>query len=507
MEQSRSHRSHQRPAAQRGLTLSQLWGLTSLLAVFMILDLKRVRPNDFWWHLRAGELISAQGQIPHTDLFTFSQFGQPWVYQSWLAELAMAWLYRLGDLPLVIFAHTLIVGLAFWLLFRVVLRAARGDMRIAAVTLLAACLLNVENWDVRPQMFSFLFFALTLYLIERHRRGGSNRWLWVLPPVMLLWANTHGAFVFGLFLVVLYGLTLLFSRWKQKTLSQWRPLAAEVLPLGLSGAASFATPIGLGVIPYVLGFMQHDVTRTMNLEFMPSSVRTLSGAGLVGVGVVLALVLIQSGYRPDTFENLSGISFLLLAFYSRRMIPWLGFVAAPVLATGLLHLQGGIAKERRGSPRLNTLLAAGLIALGALTLPWLRPHLPLLPDVNRSYLLPENPVEATERLCLPGETPARVFAEMGYASYIEWACLEAQPFVDTRVEQFPSDQWMEYLALNAGQYNWQDILNAYDVTHLMLRFANQSTLIQAAGQSPCWEERYRNADGVLFARRFISECS
>ncbi len=41
------------------------------------------------------------------------------------------------------------------------------------------------------------FCCVTLICLERFRQGHS-RALWILPPLFLIWVNTHGTFVFGL---------------------------------------------------------------------------------------------------------------------------------------------------------------------------------------------------------------------------------------------------------------------------------------------------------------------
>ena len=40
--------------------------LTFLLGVFPLKD------TDIYWHLRTGDLIRQTGQVPHTDIFTFT---------------------------------------------------------------------------------------------------------------------------------------------------------------------------------------------------------------------------------------------------------------------------------------------------------------------------------------------------------------------------------------------------------------------------------------------------
>ena len=69
------------------LTLDDVWLLAPVLGMMAWLASAPVGPEDFWWHLRTGQIIAQTGQIPNTDLFTFSRAGLPWTNQAWLAQL------------------------------------------------------------------------------------------------------------------------------------------------------------------------------------------------------------------------------------------------------------------------------------------------------------------------------------------------------------------------------------------------------------------------------------
>ena len=51
---------------------------------------------DAWWHLRTGELITASHSVPHSDPYSYTRFGQPWVAHEWLSDVVIYRLYRAG---------------------------------------------------------------------------------------------------------------------------------------------------------------------------------------------------------------------------------------------------------------------------------------------------------------------------------------------------------------------------------------------------------------------------
>jgi hypothetical protein len=133
-----------------------------------------------------------------------------------------------------------------------------------------------------------------------------------------------------------------------------------------------------------------------------------------------------------------------------------------------------------------------------LSLPWLRPYVPM-PRWRRPYLSSDTPVEAVAFLCdLP--EPGRVFHTEGYGSYMIWACPEVPVFADTRIELYPEEQWMDYLALGGARYDWQALLDRYGIDTLLLRREGQEKLIEAATAAPEWERLYEDDEAVILQR-------
>src|SRR6476619_315879 len=52
--------------------------------------------GDVSWHIATGEWILDHRAIPHTDPFSFTWAGKPWVPIEWLAELLFGAAYRLA---------------------------------------------------------------------------------------------------------------------------------------------------------------------------------------------------------------------------------------------------------------------------------------------------------------------------------------------------------------------------------------------------------------------------
>jgi len=275
-----------------------------------------------------------------------------------------------------------------------------------------------------------------------------------------------------------------------------------LLVTGLSAAATMLTPLGLGMVDYVLGFLRHPVTRSLNQEFMPPTIRTQSGQLFFGFLAVWIALLLVSRHRPSLHESIPLLLFGGLALMAARNTAWFGFVAAPTMAASLRYWasDGRVGTDTCvGRPRISRALAMLVALLALLSLPWFRPHLPLPPE-RRAYVSPETPVRAVAFLRdLP--QPLRAFHEMGYGSYMMWASPEVPVFIDTRIELYPAAQWTDYIALSQARYDWEAILERYGIDTLLLQREAQEPLIEAATLSPGWKVCYEDGQSVIFQRR------
>ena len=250
----------------------------------------------------------------------------------------------------------------------------------------------------------------------------------------------------------------------------------ELAGAGLAALAALTiNPQGpLGIVRYVLGFLQSKATVDLNMEFAPLTIRSGGGVLFVVTALLLVAALVHSKKRLPTDQLLGLVSLAALSLFTRRVIPWYGLIYIPALAV-LLH--GWWTKPRPfqvGVPMFNYIIL-GFFALSLiLSMPWLRPQLPSL--IHRPPLLSDTtPIAATDFLCrtLPagellhsseagflGETrllsgqPSGAWPKgyqfQAFASYQIDGCPQLPVFLDTRFELYPMEQWNDYTAVTTG---------------------------------------------------------
>src|ERR1700722_13738613 len=102
---------------------------------------------DIWWHLKTGQYITEHKSIPHTDPFSYTRAGQPWIAHEWLTEHLLYQIQRIAGYGGLIVFFAAIVGAAFFLLY---LRCGAAPY-IAGVATLFAAWATAPLWGVRPQ--------------------------------------------------------------------------------------------------------------------------------------------------------------------------------------------------------------------------------------------------------------------------------------------------------------------------------------------------------------------
>jgi hypothetical protein len=531
-----SQRSVMRHAIRRTrpatLTLDHVWLAAGLMLIALRPLLTPIPPFDFWWHLATGRAIVAQGAIPIVDTFSYTRAGQPFYNQGWLAELLMYVMYQLGNVHLIVIVQSVVMALAYGLLLRLcVIRSGRLRLSVALL-LLTTLPLSFSNWVVRPQSYTFPFFVGFLTILTEYRLGRANR-LWLMPLLMALWVNMHGAFILGLALIGITFVSELLKTFRRRLIENKKPRTKNeadappgelqttdsrqpttdtashfsmlnpqfLLWGGLTALATLLNPRGLGVLSYVRNLLGSNAVTTLVEEWAPPTIRDPGGNGLIFflflIGAVT--VLIYARTRPDLTDMLLFGAFLWLALGATRNIVWFGFVATPlVVAQAATLLPAPAARRSPGAPVLNAALIGLLSLLLLLSLPWIKPA--LLPPSFGALLSEDTPVAAVDAMRAASTRPRHLFHTEGFGSYLMWAAPEQPVFIDTRIELYPYQQWVDYI--NLGQANnVADLLGKYDIDGLLLNKKRQAALVTTARADPAWLVRYEDEQTIYLLKQ------
>ena len=294
--------------------------------------------GDTGWHIRIGEWIMAHGQVPHTDMFSFTKPGQPFFAWEWLWDLGAAWLYDRWGMAAVVMASLLVIAFATVLLYRLVYRRCGNPLVSILLTGLAAAGASV-HWLARPHLVTMLMMLVFLTLLEDVREGQT--WLlWTLPVLMILWTNLHGGFPIGIIIVGSYGAGELLRAVVTRDSAERRASLRAAWPYLAATAgcalASFLNPYGYQLHVHMWEYLSDPFQLKYIVEFRSADFHT-PPALFLELMLVLGLgAMVWYGRRRQFAEVLLIAGFGHLSLVMARNMPIYMLAGAPIVAGPLV---------------------------------------------------------------------------------------------------------------------------------------------------------------------------
>ncbi len=489
-----------------------------LLLIIANFALQPLTEPDFGWHLRTGlDLLLSGGRLPALDPYSHTMPDWPWVEHAWLTDLVLGWLYRTGGPAggLLVIAFFGLVTTAAWII------AARTGQAIRPIRL-AVCALSL--WvalpflGARTQVVTLLGVAVVLVVLDRLRQG--TRWIiWMLPPFFLLWANLHGGFTAGLFLLaVVAGLTwcvAMISRvWPDvhRTLDE-RDLPSTdlwrlTLATGLAGLVTLLNPYGWRLHQEILDSLANQFMVETLQEWQPPSLETLAGRlfGIYLGGLTSAAVLWYRRLEPVRIGVL--LAFLFVACRHLRNIPLFLIVSLPLAVElfqiGCERMVSALKLRQRGS----AWWVMGLTAALALLLVFLGPD--HLRDVWRFGTTPDvafrqtsYPIEAVEWIRAHRDRlGSRPVHDYQYGGFLLWQLPGLKTFIDGRMPAWQiGDRWIfkDYVDLVSAPVPRMKLLDQYAIDWVLLKRGTALATLLASTSG--WEKEYEDMKVVVYSKR------
>jgi hypothetical protein len=501
---------HEVPSVTKrgGIGLDILWVFVILAGFLFFTSLVPLTPNDFWWHLKTGEYIYTNHAIPTTNIYAWTlPSGQPFYYAAWLAELLLYLLYLLDKLPLIIFARTLLIAIAMWLVASEAHRRS-GSWRISALVMAMLSLMITNNLLVRTQMFAWIPFVVTYIILKRYTDGIiSWRWLLLCPLSMTCWVNVHGSFILGLILPGAF----FVGEAVQKLLRQdkavnWTQIGFLGSTGVLSGLVLLINPRFTGIVSYTINMLTNPPSQQLIEEWQSPSPHGLSNITFFLSILILILAFAYTKYRASPTEIILVVGFLWLAWSGQRYVIWYGMLSMPLLARLIKDLPIRTPAFVPQKNWLNLGLAILVFIPTFAVQPWFIEQIPLPATYSQQVLRGSSagplldihtPVEATDYLrSHPG---GHLFNEMGYGSYLIWALPKQGVFVDPRVELYPYDQWMDYIHIINGT-NYDQLMTKYGADRILLDKNLEPSLASALRTDPLWTLEYQDRYAQIWSR-------
>ncbi len=169
--------------------------------------------QDLGRHLKLGGIIWNTKEIPSTNLFSYTYPDFPFFNHHWLFEV----LLYLSVITIGLQNLLIIKSLMLLITISIILKVSFTTKSVLVFPCAYIFLhLMRGRSDLRPEIFSFLFTAVTLYILERFEKDNS-KWVYVLPLISLLWVNSHIYFPLGIIMQCVFLGNLLYTKLRGNT--------------------------------------------------------------------------------------------------------------------------------------------------------------------------------------------------------------------------------------------------------------------------------------------------
>jgi hypothetical protein len=433
-----------------------------LVAIFL-LTINTIADFDFGYHLKTGEYVLQTKAVPLYDIFSYTASAARWIAHYWLADVLFYVTYKFAGLIGLMIGVAAVAALTYLLVLRTAARKI-NSVFLPLLLIIPYSWLTFELWVVRPQIFTYFFTALLIFLLERWRAGGGAKNLYLVPFIFLAWANIHAGVIFGLFVIYLYaGAVFIENKFE---FAKVKIIFATVF---ISTAAVFINPNTYRVLTY--SEIIAPTVRALNTLEWRSLVDFL---GTWQSWVFLALMIAatafvftrlvknwRSFYEFEWAEAGLMAAAFILPLISIRHVGFFPILTFPLAISGLDELMraknfdfDGI----RGMPTLAIIFAAALVTSAAV-------RLAEKPIINRQIL----PVGAADFIKLHNIS-GPMFNDASAGGYLIWRLWPAEKvFIDGRSDVYLGEPTTDYLAIMRASSGWEKLVNEkYKINYFLL---------------------------------------
>lgn len=464
--------------------LLPVWVGIGIYALLLLVGSGLLNDPDTYWQITVGQWILDHHAVPHTDIYSFTMRGQPWISTQWLAQVLYAIAYGIGGWagPIVLAAGAAAITMAMLTRFLDKRLPATATLLFmaAALALMAPHLLARPHVLAMPVMVAWVAGLVT----AMDRKSVPSFWL---LPLMALWANLHGGFVLGLALIGPIGIDAIWHAPKtmqHKLLLRWALFGIGAL------AASCVTPYGWDTLLAARRILNLGEALALIGEWRPAN---FGHAGPLELTVLVAFALVLwRGITLPPMRIVLVLGFVFMALSHVRNAEVLALLAPLVLATPLGQQIGrsDSAEPIDVAPRRGLLFAGIAICLIAGT---------FIIASMRHYAPPENAAPAVAVTELKKLNLSRVFNDYDFGGYL--ISRGVPTFIDGRTELFGEKLMVDHNSASGLMEpdNLFRLLKDYDIEATLMRTRSAATKL--LDRVDGWEKVYSDDIATIHVRK------
>lgn len=467
---------------------------------------------DLWWHLATGKYIATHQELLRNDPFDFTTSGainperRMLLNYCWLAQVIFYKVYQIGGLlGLVALRVTILATIPLMTFLFCIKRRIPWHYAVPFVTLGGWLTLNFTG--ERPQLFSFLFAAILVLLLEatgfarkdskqtRHNLVAAA----LIPLLMLIWANIHPGYILGTVLLALYlagesaKLFFLNFAWDRRRFYR----IAGLLAIGIL----FTLLNPNGMVPYLalIGFEGTHMQQISSEYLSPLTLLLQRTNPLYPFWTYLLLAILVLGVRCKAIDLTHWliVGFLLaISVQSFRYVPFFVLGTAPFLAG-----QAALAGARRTS-RICRGIAISLVVLTVAST--IRTERGNWAHLRREPFDTSRFPEQAASFILADKPAGRIFNHFNWGGYLIWKLWpDYQVFIDGRT--LSHEAFDEYTRILWDEVEGKKLLDRNDVNIVVIPGVHYLTgelyaLAEYLYRDPQWHLVYADDTALVLLR-------
>ncbi|MBF8260006.1 MAG: hypothetical protein HW377_2380, partial [Actinobacteria bacterium] len=464
---------------------------------------------------------------------------------EWGFQAILYLVFSVGGVYGVSFLVWAVVFATFLLLHRAaILRGAHPLLAVLAIFAFSGFLrIRIQP---RPEIFTYFFIALTIFLFSEFFFGTRKRLIYLFPPAVLVWANAHPTYLMAFLLSGAFVADrLAHAIWRKEF--RWGTLKAWIFPPVLVGLAGLIlcglNPHGYNAILAPLHLLARGTGGGgggSSILMSISELTPVKGTGFFiyyKAAVAFAVVSLLLGLAGRKVYLLDLFLFAIAfkgSWDSARAVSMMGLFLSQGTS---LHLTGffsrlpewfpggtvGKAKlppkekqrrkekaplretpvpERRRRPLVPSVLASlavfAMIAFGGTTLVFSFSQLEYgvgMTEHKFSFpaaeFLRKNPV------------PGKMFNFFDIGGFLDWKLYpQALTFIDGRT--YNQEVFMEHQVVTGAMPGWEKVLEKYGINYIVLKSMDSSGMIlpivPVLANNPNWPLVFSDGLFVVFVR-------
>jgi hypothetical protein len=475
----RTHRIAFTPAALPWLVTAGIY------ALLMLLGPKLLGDPDTYSHIAMGRWMLAHLAVPTGDPLSLTMRGEHWIAFEWLSQVAYATALSLGGWIGVVALAAAAAATSFGLLTHFLLRYWQPTPALIAV--LAAFVLVSPHILARPHILALpLIVAWVTALIRTVDERSAPPWR--MLPLMVLWANLHGSFTFG---IAIAGGIACDALWNAPANERFHVARQWFLFGVLAIAAASINPYGPEAILVTTRTIALGEVLTIVTEWRSQDFTHLGAFELIMLGA-FGFALYR-GVKLPPMRIFLTFGILHLSLSQSRHAELLGLLAPMLLARPLAeqfaaHI-ASLAAER-GTARVSAWMPAAAVAV-LIAVTGVAATRAIAPAANITPAQALASIDATRN--------SRILNAYDFGGYLDFAGIPA--FIDGRAELYG----MKFIMRHSRALDLQNLpdflamLDEYKFGATLLRPSTPAVAL--LDRLPEWKRVYADDIAVVHVRR------